>query len=167
MYLIDSNVLIEAKNRYYAFDIAPGFWIWLEQAHAGAEVCSIDKVREELLEGDDELAGWARNHPGFFRAVDQSATEELKPLSQWASTRDYTPAAIAEFIGNTADYYLIAYAKAHGHEIVTHEQSSPQARKRVLIPDACLAMGVTTCDTFQMLRRSNARFHFQRATSSP
>lgn len=33
MYLIDSNVLIEAKNRYYAFDIAPGFWTWLEQAH--------------------------------------------------------------------------------------------------------------------------------------
>lgn len=25
MYLLDSNVLIEAKNRYYAFDIAPGF----------------------------------------------------------------------------------------------------------------------------------------------
>ena len=24
MYLLDTNVLIEAKNRYYAFDIAPG-----------------------------------------------------------------------------------------------------------------------------------------------
>ena len=23
MYIIDSNVLIEAKNRYYAFDLAP------------------------------------------------------------------------------------------------------------------------------------------------
>ena len=29
MFLIDANVLIEAKNRYYAFDIAPGFWYWL------------------------------------------------------------------------------------------------------------------------------------------
>ncbi|MFC2625050.1 MAG: DUF4411 family protein [Propionibacterium acidifaciens] len=25
MFLVDANVLIEAKNRYYAFDIAPGF----------------------------------------------------------------------------------------------------------------------------------------------
>ena len=25
-YLLDSNVFIEAKNRYYAFDICPGFW---------------------------------------------------------------------------------------------------------------------------------------------
>lgn len=31
-YLIDANVLIEAKNRYYAFDIAPGFWKWLDRA---------------------------------------------------------------------------------------------------------------------------------------
>jgi hypothetical protein len=26
MYVVDANVLIEAKNRYYAFDLAPGFW---------------------------------------------------------------------------------------------------------------------------------------------
>lgn len=25
-YLIDSNAFIESKNRYYAFDICPGFW---------------------------------------------------------------------------------------------------------------------------------------------
>ncbi|MGO2111565.1 MAG: DUF4411 family protein [Pseudoclavibacter sp.] len=26
MYLVDASVLIEAQNRYYAFDITPGFW---------------------------------------------------------------------------------------------------------------------------------------------
>jgi len=36
MFLVDANVLIEAKNRYYAFDIAPGFWAWLDQAHHDA-----------------------------------------------------------------------------------------------------------------------------------
>ncbi|MBF0436614.1 MAG: DUF4411 family protein [Magnetococcales bacterium] len=25
MFLLDSNVFIEAKNRYYGFDICPGF----------------------------------------------------------------------------------------------------------------------------------------------
>lgn len=52
MYLVDSNVLIEAKNRYYAFDIAPGFWEWLERAHRTGCVFSIEKVEEELLRGD-------------------------------------------------------------------------------------------------------------------
>jgi PIN domain protein len=49
MYLVDSNVLIEAKNRYYAFDIAPGFWAWLDQAHQQSLACSIEAVRDELL----------------------------------------------------------------------------------------------------------------------
>lgn len=48
MFLLDANVLIEAKNRYYAFDIAPGFWRWLENAHSRGVACSIERVREEL-----------------------------------------------------------------------------------------------------------------------
>ena len=39
-YLVDANVLIEAKNRYYAFDITPGFWKWLNQAHTQGTVSS-------------------------------------------------------------------------------------------------------------------------------
>lgn len=30
MFLLDANVFIEAKNRYYGFDICPGFWRWLD-----------------------------------------------------------------------------------------------------------------------------------------
>ena len=26
MYVLDSNTFIEAKNRYYGFDIVPSFW---------------------------------------------------------------------------------------------------------------------------------------------
>jgi len=28
-YLLDSNVFIEAKNKYYRFSLCPGFWDWL------------------------------------------------------------------------------------------------------------------------------------------
>ena len=52
MYLVDANVLMEAKHRYYAFDIAPGFWTWLDLAHGQGAACSIDSVCEELLRGD-------------------------------------------------------------------------------------------------------------------
>ncbi|MWA04936.1 DUF4411 family protein [Actinomadura sp. LD22] len=161
MYLVDANVLIEAKNRCYAFDIAPGFWTWLDHAHANSLACSIDKVRDELLDGNDQLADWVRGRRDFFRTVDEMAMAELKPLTQWATTRQYTQAAVNTFIGDTADCYLIAYAKAHGLTVVTHEQPQPTAKKRVLIPDACVAMGVTTCDTFGMLRSTNARLHLQ------
>jgi hypothetical protein len=45
-FCFDSNVLIEAKNGPYAFDIAPGFWSWLDSLIAQGElyVCRRFKV---------------------------------------------------------------------------------------------------------------------------
>lgn len=161
MYLVDANVLIEAKNRYYAFDIAPGFWKWLERAGQSGMVCSIAEVRDELLQGDDALADWARTNAGFFRPIDQATQQHFGLLSAWAYARNYTQAALAEFASDRADFLLIAYAREHRHAVVTHEQSRPEARRRVLIPDACLAMGVSTVDTFEMLRATGASLILQ------
>ncbi len=157
MYLLDANVLIEAKNRYYAFDIAPGFWSWLDQANQSGWACSIEEVQRELLEGDDELSEWARSNSDFFHPIDQATTNHFGTLTAWANSRNYTPAALAEFTGNNADYLLVTYAREHQHTVVTHEQARPDARRRVLIPDACRAMQVTTTDTFRMLRMTGAR----------
>lgn len=157
MYLIDANVLIEAKNRYYAFDIAPGFWAWLDRAYELSVACSVDAVRDELLAGNDELADWARTNDAFFRPIDQGATRHFGELTAWARSRNFTRAALADFTGNNADYLLVAYAREHQHTVVTHERSDPNARTRVFIPDACLAMGVGTIDTFRMLRQTGAR----------
>lgn len=156
MYLVDANILIDAKNRYYAFDIAPGFWEWLVGAHAAGHVCSIDAIRNELVAGDDELAEWAKANSSFFRPMDQAATAHFQALSSWASSRSFTPAALAGFTGSAADYLLVAYARAHDHVVVTHEQSNPARRNRVMIPDACVAMGVTSRGPFEMMRRTGA-----------
>ena len=167
MYLLDANVLIEAKNRYYAFDIAPGFWDWLDRAHQHSTACSIDAVRNELLSGNDELATWAQANAAFFRPVDQGTTRHFGALTAWATSRSFTQAAIAEFTNANADYLLIAYAREHQHTVVTQERSQPTSKKRVLIPDACMAMGVRTTDTFQMLRQTGARLDLRAHTSIP
>lgn len=166
MYLVDTNVLIDAKNRYYAFDIAPGFWAWLDRAYQQSLACSIEPVRAELLDGHDELADWAKKNSAFFRPIDQGTTLHFGDLSTWAASRSFTPAALASFTGNNADYLLVAYARAHQHTVVTHERSQPNARGRVLIPDACLAMGVATTDPFQMLRQTGAQLDLRTAGSS-
>jgi hypothetical protein len=157
MYLVDANILIEAKNRYYSFDIAPGFWEWLENAHTNGLVCSIEAVRDELLAGSDELAEWTRTNGAFFRPLDSAAAGQFQPLTAWANSRNFLPAALAAFAGTAADYQLVAFAAAHNHTMVTHEQSNPARRNRVMIPDACAAMGVTSIGTFEMLRRTGAK----------
>ena len=56
MFLLDANTFITPKNSYYGFDLAPGFWTWLERAHAAGWVASVEAVRQELCRGGDELA---------------------------------------------------------------------------------------------------------------
>lgn len=58
-YLLDANVLIEAKNRCYGLDFCPAFWGWLLQANGAGSVFSIERVGDELGAGEDELAAWA------------------------------------------------------------------------------------------------------------
>ena len=53
-YLLDANAFIESKNRYYGFDICPGFWSSLVSQHEGQRVFSIDRIQNELMVQDDE-----------------------------------------------------------------------------------------------------------------
>lgn len=163
MFLVDANVLIEAKNRYYAFDIAPGFWAWLDRAHGQGTACSIDSVRDELLRGDDELATWAGDHREFFLPLDQRTTSHFGVLTRWVADQGYLQSAINAFTGKDADFQLIAYAMEHGCTVATHERSKPNARRRVMIPDVCIAMDVPTADTFEMMRATGATLHLHPA----
>jgi len=58
-FVLDSNTFIEAKQRYYAFDVCPGFWQALVWPHGQGRIVSIDRVRNELTDFDDELKTWA------------------------------------------------------------------------------------------------------------
>lgn len=152
MFLIDSNVLIEAKDRYYAFDIAPGFWQWLERLHGQSRVCSITPVQDELAAREDELAEWAKTHKAFFRPIDAAATRQFPTVANWAKSRRYDEAAVKEFLA-VADFQLVAYARAHGLTLVTQEAPAPNAKRKVKIPDACLALHVQYINTFELGRK--------------
>ncbi|MEX1027330.1 MAG: DUF4411 family protein, partial [Candidatus Paceibacterota bacterium] len=74
-YLLDSNPFIEAKNRYYGFEICPGFWTALiDQFHRG-RLCSIDQVHGELTAQSDQLSQWVTNNcpDGFFKKTEDQA----------------------------------------------------------------------------------------------
>lgn len=155
-YLLDTNVFIEAKNTYYGFDFAPGFWAWIDREHANGSVYSIEMVRDELIGGDDDLADWAKNKDqAFFLPPDETMLSSLAMIAGWARSGHYEGAAANTFLG-TADYYLVAHAHAHRFDVVTLEKVSTST-KRIKIPDACIAHGVKTMNTFALLHREKAR----------
>lgn len=156
-FLLDANVFIEARNRYYAFDICPGFWEWLADEENGGRVLTLEAVRDELMGREDDLAEWTRGRPGsFFEPPDAAVLPPLATLATWVRTQRYRPSAVAEFLAS-ADYYLIASAMAHRHTLVTHETPSDAVR-RVKIPEPCIAHGVEVINPFVMLRRLGVRF---------
>lgn len=159
MYLLDSNILIDAKNNYYPFDVVPAFWEWLDRAHAEGAVASVSKVHEELMKKDDELTAWAKDRRSFFLDPDEETVEAMRATARWVMDGDriYTPAARAAFL-DKADYYLIGAAVAHDHTVVTNEISQPNSKGRVKIPDVCIAMGAEYGSPFTMLRNKEVRF---------
>ncbi len=59
-YLLDSNVFIAAKNLYYGTDFCPAFWEWIKLANSLGAVCSVIRVKDGIVAGDDELSAWPR-----------------------------------------------------------------------------------------------------------
>ncbi len=159
MLLLDSNIFIEAKNRYYAFDICPGFWEWMDNV-CGTDVGTIVNVRDELIDGGDELAAWAkdRRDADWFMPVDDEATQQnFAAVAQAVVDGGYKDTAVDKFLAK-ADPWLIAKAMTVGATIITHEVIEPYSKRRVPIPNVCDTFGVPCVNTFDALRKFSTIF---------
>ena len=159
-YILDANVFIEAARHYYAFDIAPPFWKSLVHHADEGRIQSIDRVKQELERGKDELATWATEQfsDAFASTDEEDVIESYSEVMTWVQAQDqFLDAAKADF-ATGADGWLVAYARCKGRKVVTHELPATDARRKVPIPNVCDAFGVGYCDTFEMLRELGVRF---------
>lgn len=156
-YLLDANVFIEAKNRYYGLDFCPAFWEWLANQNAAGRVFSVEKVGDELGALADELSGWAAaRRAALFLRVEPGMLDSIRRVASWAGGQRYEPGAVTTFL-QAADSYLVAQALALGYTVVTQEVHS-DSLKKIKIPDACVGLGVRCVTTFEMLRNERVRF---------
>jgi len=167
-YVLDSDVFIAAKNSYYAFAICPGFWDSLIHHHEQGNICSIDKVRGELLAGrkTEDLVQWVKGQlpSAFFRDTDdEDVVNAYGQVMLWVQRNgQYYDYAKAKF-ATEADGWLVAYAMVHGVTVITNEQPRRQSRNRILLPDVCTQFNVTPKDTFFMLNYLAVRFEWRGA----
>ena len=163
-YALDSSVFIEAKRRYYAFDLCPGFWEALLWHQAHGRVCSVDRVKAEIERGHDDLWEWisVMMPEACFAAVDTiDVGNAYVGVMTWVQGQaQFQPEAKDRFAAS-ADGWLVAYAKATGAVVVTQERPRPGVQNRVPIPNVCEASGVSFVDTFDMLRALATRFIWQ------
>jgi hypothetical protein len=159
LYLLDTNIFIQAKNLHYGMDFCPAFWDWLVEQNARDRVHSIEKVAGELAAGTDELSTWAHDRgEKFFLPPDESILKTLATVSGWVtSQKHYRPAAVNLFFQG-ADLYLIAHALSHNCTVVTNERGSETALRTVPIPNVCIGVKVKCMNPYEMLRRERAKF---------
>jgi len=93
----------------------------------------------------------------MFLPVAAKDLQAIAAVNRWANdSPDYEPAAKSEF-ASVADSFLVGMAVAGSHTIVTHEAIS-DGRRRIKIPNAAIANGVSVVSPFRMLRSAGARF---------
>ncbi len=162
-YLIDASSLIEAQNRYFPFDICPGFWDWLEHQNKLGIVYSIDRVYQELVDRGDDLAIWARErNDAFFLPTDNTITTSMTNVSSWLMNVSqagipFTRAAVTKFLGD-ADPFLVAHALAGQHIVVTEEVGNQIGQiKEVKIPTVCQHFKIRAINIHDALRETGAK----------
>jgi hypothetical protein len=159
-YLLDSNVFIQAKNGYYSFDIAPGFWRWLEILAQEQGILTIKAVREEILDGDDALRDWMADLPrDFFAEPDIPVQENLRKIVRYIMQESCFLEPNCHAFLEKADPWLIAPAMTGDYTVVTHEKKDGPGSKKVKIPAICEVFEVPYISVFELMRRKKVQLH--------
>lgn len=151
-YLIDSSAFIQAKNMFYRFSFCPGFWDWIAAEHRKGMLYSVEKIKDELEDGNDQLATWAKKviPGGFFIAPSADVVTTQGVVSQWVNAQNYSPSEKAKFLSK-ADPWLIAEAMQGNYEIITFEELVPSTSSKVKIPNVANNFGVNTVSLYDIL----------------
>ncbi len=164
MYLVDSNFFIQAHRAIYPLDIATGFWKKVKMLATSGTIFSIDKVKNELYNKNDELENWCRgNLPESFFKVSSGIIQEYSHITTWAISKadHYLPNALSEFLdADEADAFLVAYALSDKNNItiVTQEVSQPNRKNRIKIPEPCNEFDIKYINTIEMFRQLGETF---------
>ena len=162
LFVLDTNVFIQAHRRYYAQDLCPGFWACLAHYCQEKRVLSIDRVRREILR-PNALVEWVSRAPSelFVSSAEPPVIAAFTEMVNWVQGNEqFLPEAKTEF-ARVADGWLAAYARVHNAVVVTQEVFNADVRKRVPLPNVCRQFGVDCRDTFEMLRELEVRFDWR------
>jgi len=162
VYVVDSNFLIQAHRITYPLDVVESFWNLVSKLANNGTIVSIDKVKNEVYQNDDELKDWCEdNLPDTFFKNSVELMNEYGVVVSWTMGRinHYLPKAVDEFLdADEADAWLVAYGLKHACSIITHEVSDPYRRNKIKIPQPCIDLGVSYINTIELFRHLGEKF---------
>lgn len=148
-YCIDTNIFIDAGERYYPPDIVPGFWKNLDGLIDAGRFKAPEMLIEELERKDDAWRQWV-----YDRKETLIVPMDLPQVEAVKRVMDVYQAQSSNVSRVTGDPFFIALALARGLTVVTSES---ERKGKVKIPKICAALGVPSISLLGMMRRENWR----------
>ena len=157
----DSNILIRLNREIVPPDVWGSYWDVLQQIYCEGKWDLLQVVREELMKGNDFLKEWICQpcfHPIPVDDPDtiQAYSEIMTALNR--SNRYQEPAL--HLYADSADSWIVAYAKAHSAVIVTLEKPAPDRKSKVKIPDVASTCSIRCIDHNQYFRHPDILVKF-------
>lgn len=162
VFVIDSNFLIQAHRVTYPLDVAESYWSLVSTLARKGTIISIDKVKKEIYQNDDELKSWCEEFlPDTFFKEAAEAIEDYHTVINWAAGKSdhYMQKALDEFLdADEADAWLVAFALKNKFPLITHEVSNPARKNKIKIPEPCDVLGVHYMNTIDLFRHLGVKF---------
>lgn len=148
-YCIDTNVFIDAGERYYPIDIVPGFWENVDGLVAAGRMKAPEILIEELERKDDAWRQWVyERKETLIVPMDLPQIKAVRKVMAVYAAEGIDANRIA------GDPFFIALALANGLTVVTNEKPRRGGAK---IPKICAALGVPSIGLLDLMRRERWR----------
>ncbi len=154
---IDSNVLMESANGAYGFDLAPGFWEFVEEQIHADQFCIPKAVYLEISTKDTDLKDWVDQRPdSAVVEASREVQETYREIADFVANGEYEDHEKRNFL-NGADGWLIAHAKIADGTVVTQEKTAGPGARVVKIPNICDRFQTIVIDRDALLRQFGVR----------
>lgn len=152
-YCLDTNVFIEAWNKYYSMNLCPDYWDLLDNLAQKEIVFCTEEVKREIEKVDDDLKAWIAARAHFIRELTTDVQLNVrKILKRYPQLIQYKKDR------SMADPWVIAHAMAAKAVVVTKELNKTPQSQKVSIPDVCDGFSVPWMNDFDFLKELGVSF---------
>lgn len=160
-YCLDSNVLIQAWQKYYSPIYCPTYWEILNDFGIEGKIFVPSMVFDEIVRTDDELSDWLKASSIPVKPITSEITQLLTSI--YAANPNHKHLVDNKKGRSLADPWVIAHAIKESAIVVTKEEKVTALNsKTIKIPNVCENMGVDWITDFQMVEQLGLKFTCKR-----
>lgn len=160
-YCLDSNVLIQAWQKYYSPNYCQSYWDVLNDLGNQGIIFIPEMVYEEITRTDDDLSEWLKSSMIEVKTIDAEVTKCLKNI--YSADSNHKHMVDSKKGRSLADPWVIAHAMKEQAIVVTKEEKITAINSnKIKIPNVCDKMSVRWINDFKFIIELNIQFTCKR-----